>query len=34
VVLEGQTIVEQGSHEALIANNGLYKRLYTVQESF
>ncbi|MBG0784086.1 MAG: ABC transporter ATP-binding protein [Anaerolineaceae bacterium] len=34
VVLEGQTIVEQGSHEALIANNGLYKRLYTAQESF
>ena len=34
VVLEGQSIVEQGSHESLIANNGLYKRLYTVQENF
>jgi ATP-binding cassette subfamily B protein/subfamily B ATP-binding cassette protein MsbA len=34
VVLEGQSIVEQGSHESLIAKNGLYKRLYTVQENF
>ncbi len=34
VVLEGQSIVEQGSHESLIANNGLYKRLYTVQDNF
>ena len=34
VVLEGQSIVEQGSHESLIANNGLYKRLYTVQGNF
>ena len=33
VVLEGQSIVEQGSHESLLENNGLYKRLYTVQES-
>lgn len=33
VVLEGQNIVEQGSHETLIQANGLYKRLYTVQES-
>ena len=32
VVLEGKEIVEQGTHEDLIANNGLYKRLYTVQE--
>ena len=32
VVLEGQNIVEQGSHESLIEKNGLYKRLYTVQE--
>ena len=33
VVLEGKEIVEQGSHEALIAKNGLYHRLYTVQEN-
>lgn len=32
VVLEGKRIVEQGSHEELLDNNGLYKRLYTVQE--
>jgi ATP-binding cassette subfamily B protein/subfamily B ATP-binding cassette protein MsbA len=33
VVLEGTEIVEQGSHDALIANDGLYRRLYTVQEN-
>lgn len=34
VVLEGKDIIEQGSHEALIEEGGLYKRLYTVQENF
>ncbi|NLN70783.1 MAG: ABC transporter ATP-binding protein [Chloroflexi bacterium] len=33
VVLQGDTIIEQGRHQELIAINGLYKRLYTVQES-
>ena len=32
VVLKGDAIVEQGTHQELIENNGLYKRLYTVQE--
>ena len=32
VVLEGKEIVEQGTHDDLIAKNGLYHRLYTVQE--
>jgi ABC-type multidrug transport system fused ATPase/permease subunit len=32
VVLKGEAIVEQGTHQELIQNNGLYKRLYTVQE--
>ncbi len=32
VVLEGKNIVEQGTHDELIRNDGLYKRLYTVQE--
>jgi ATP-binding cassette subfamily B protein/subfamily B ATP-binding cassette protein MsbA len=32
VVLEGKNIVEQGPHEELIRKDGLYKRLYTVQE--
>lgn len=32
VVLEGKRIVEQGSHEELLKNQGLYERLYTVQE--
>ena len=33
VVLEGTEINEQGSHDTLISNNGLYRRLYTVQEN-
>jgi ATP-binding cassette subfamily B protein/subfamily B ATP-binding cassette protein MsbA len=32
VVLKGKEIVEQGKHMKLFANDGLYKRLYTVQE--
>jgi ABC-type multidrug transport system fused ATPase/permease subunit len=30
-VLEGKRIVEVGKHDQLIANRGLYHRLYTVQ---
>ena len=30
-VLKNGTIVESGSHEALMGKNGVYKRLYTVQ---
>lgn len=33
VVLEGKEIVEQGTHSELLKVNGLYKRLYTVQEN-
>jgi ATP-binding cassette subfamily B protein/subfamily B ATP-binding cassette protein MsbA len=32
VVLKGDSIVEQGKHDGLIKQEGLYKRLYTVQE--
>lgn len=31
VVLEGKHIVEMGTHHQLVAQNGLYRRLYTVQ---
>jgi len=32
VVLEGKRIVEQGTHDVLLSQKGLYERLYTVQE--
>lgn len=32
VVLKGKEIVEQGKHAELLENDGLYRRLYTVQE--
>ena len=32
VVLRGDTIIEQGQHQELIEKDGLYQRLYTVQE--
>jgi len=32
VVLEGKHIREMGMHDELIARDGLYKRLYTVQQ--
>jgi ATP-binding cassette, subfamily B, bacterial len=32
VVLDGKRIVEQGTHEQLIEDQGLYHRLYTVQK--
>jgi ABC-type multidrug transport system fused ATPase/permease subunit len=32
VVLEGRRIKEKGSHDQLMALNGLYRRLYTVQK--
>jgi len=30
VVLEGSRIVEQGTHQQLMENNGLYKRLISI----
>ncbi len=32
VVLENKSILEVGTHDELIRRNGLYKRLYTVQQ--
>ena len=33
VVVDGGTVVEAGSHEQLMANNGLYAELFTLQSS-
>jgi ABC-type multidrug transport system fused ATPase/permease subunit len=34
VVLEGSKIIETGTHEELLARDGLYKRLYQVQANY
>jgi ATP-binding cassette subfamily B protein/subfamily B ATP-binding cassette protein MsbA len=34
VVLEDKSILEMGTHTQLIGRNGLYKRLYSVQQEF
>ena len=33
VVLKGGFVAEQGTHEELCAGDGLYRRLYDLQES-
>jgi ATP-binding cassette subfamily B protein len=32
VVLDGGQVIEQGTHSELIENNGLYRRLYAMQQ--
>lgn len=34
IVLEGNTILESGNHTELMAKEGLYHRLYTIQKTF
>jgi ABC-type multidrug transport system fused ATPase/permease subunit len=34
VVLEDKSILEMGTHAELMRQNGLYKRLYSVQQEF
>ena len=34
VVIDKGTVMESGSHEALIAQNGLYKKLHEMQFEF
>ena len=33
LVLDGGKVIESGSHEKLVASNGMYKRIYDLQMS-